>query len=57
MKQKSQISEEEIQKALKKFQEQGGLITKLPDEVSPRNPMVGSKFGMFEAVSDQGSGA
>ena len=51
-KQKIEISVEEIAKALKKFQEKGGLITKLPDEIAPRHAMVGAKWGMFEVVKD-----
>ena len=51
-KQKVEISVEEIAKALKKFQEEGGLITKLPDEITPRQALVGAKWGMFEMVKD-----
>ena len=51
-KQKVVISVEEIAKALKKFQEEGGLITKLPDEITPRQALVGAKWGMFEMVKD-----
>ncbi len=51
-KQKIEISPEEIAKALKKFQEKGGLITKLPDEITPRQALVGAKWGMFEIVKD-----
>ena len=51
-KQKVVISVEEIAKALKKFQEEGGLITKLPDEITPRHALVGAKWGMFEMVKD-----
>lgn len=51
-KQKVEISPEEIAKALKKFKEEGGLITKLPDEITPRHSMVGAKWGMFEMVKD-----
>lgn len=53
-KQKQEISPEEISKALKKFQEKGGLITKLPDEITPRHSMVGGKWAMFETVNEGG---
>ncbi len=52
MKNRKSISEEEIQKALRKFLREGGLIKHLPDEVVPANTMVGSKWGMYELVTD-----
>ncbi len=53
MKKQVRISEEEIQKALQKFQKEGGLINKLPDEVIRRSPYVGGKFAMYEAVIER----
>ncbi len=35
------ISHEEVQRALSKFKEGGGLITQLPDQVAPRRNQVG----------------
>ena len=55
MKKKSEISQEEIQKALKKFQNQGGLISKLPDQIAPRSNMVGGRWAMYETVSERQS--
>lgn len=54
MKKKVEISPEEVQQALKKFQEKGGLIKKLPDQVAIRSNMVGSKWAMFELVGEKG---
>ena len=56
-KSKVEVTQEEIQRALKKFTEKGGLINKLPDEIAPRNALVGGKWGMFEGVGEPGSGA
>lgn len=57
MKNKQVVTEQEIQKALKKFKEQGGLIKKLPDEIVPNHNMVGAKWSMYEAIQENGSGA
>lgn len=46
------ITEQDVQKALKKFVDKGGLIKKLPDEVVPKSVMVGSRWGMYEQVID-----
>lgn len=56
-KDKKGVSAEEVQQALKIFQKTGGLIRKLPDQVATRSSMVGSKWGMFEQVIDQGVSA
>ena len=52
MSKKVQIREEDIQKALKKFQESGGLIKRLPDQINPNRSLVGAKYGVYEAVED-----
>ena len=44
------VSHEEVQRAIKKFQENGGLITQVPTEGNPRRRLVGSKYASFEAV-------
>ena len=49
---KTKITDEEIQRALKKFEEKGGLIKRLPDQVAPSGNQVGGKFAMFETVGD-----
>lgn len=51
MKRNRSISKEKIQEALKKFKEQGGLIKKLPDEVTPRSCLVGARYAMYENLS------
>ena len=49
---KKTITEEEVQAALNKFLRTGGLIKRLPDQVVPRNTLVGARWGMYEIVSD-----
>lgn len=55
MKDKKLITEEDVQKALKKFVNDGGLIKQLPDQVTPRNTLVGARWGIYEIVSDTAS--
>ena len=57
MKDNTIITEVEIQQALKKFQERGGLIKQLPDEIVPRHTLVGAKYAVYENVSDEAAGA
>jgi len=45
------ITQVDVQEALRRFKESGGLIRKLPDEISPRNFMVGGKHSAFEVVA------
>lgn len=52
---KAVITEAQIQQALEKFKNQGGLIRKLPDEVVPPHNLVGAKWGMFETIQDSGA--
>ena len=51
MKNKRSITEEDIHRALKKFVNDGGLIKQLPDQVAPRNNLVGARWGVYEIVS------
>ena len=56
MKKKQQlISDMEVQQALQKFKEQGGLIKKLPDEVVPSHNMVGGRWAVYEAIQESGA--
>lgn len=55
MKNKKVITEEDVQKALNKFVKDGGLIRQLPDQVTPRNLLVGARWGVYEVVSDTAS--
>ncbi len=55
-KNQKQITHEEIHKALKTFRERGGLITQLPDQVTPRNGLVGARWSMYETISGTPTG-
>lgn len=46
------ITEFDIRRALKYFLSKGGFIKKLPDEVGPKNVVVGSEYGMFENLTE-----
>ena len=48
---KNSITEEDVQNALKKFIQDGGLIKQLPDQITPRNTLVGARWGTYEIVS------
>lgn len=50
-KKKILISEEDVQRALNKFINGGGLIKQLPDQIAPRNTLVGARWGAYEVVS------
>lgn len=50
MKAKRQITEQEVQQAIRKFLSEGGLIKHLDKEPTPRSSLVGTKFGMYEPV-------
>ena len=47
---KQAVSRADVERAIRKFREQGGLIQRLPDEVVAPRSLVGSKFGMYESV-------
>lgn len=53
--QHSAVTHEDVQAALRKFEEKGGLIKRLPDEVTPRNSLVGSRWAVYESLNDMGS--
>lgn len=44
------VTADDVKEALQKFKEQGGLINQLPDEIIPRNQVVGSKFSQYEVL-------
>ena len=54
---KPTLSHADVQKALQKFKQQGGLIKRLPDQVVLKGALVGGKFGVYESVFDSGTGA
>ena len=50
MKNRTSVSHEEIQSALAKFRKAGGLITRLPNELSPPRKLVGEKWAAYESL-------
>ena len=54
MKEKKGVTEREVQQAIRKFKEQGGLIRKLPDEVTLGHALVGAKYAIYEYGGDTG---
>lgn len=48
-----EITEEEMQAAIRKFLKSGGMIRKLPDQKSVGNRMVGMKRSHAEMEGDQ----
>ena len=53
MKQKSKaanITREDVQRAIKKFKESGGLITKITADENPKRKLVGARYASFEPV-------
>ncbi len=44
-------SSEEIARAVERFQKNGGLIERLPEQKNPERRMVAGKYGGFELVS------
>ena len=49
---RKQITEGDIQAALRRFQAAGGLIKRLPDQGTPRNNGVGHTYGLYESMFD-----
>ena len=52
MKQKTIISEQELNKAIQKFLEQGGMIQKLPEQKAYSSRQVGVKYGAGDVSAD-----
>lgn len=48
---KKQITEKDVQRALKLFRKSGGLIRKLPDQHAPNRAMPAGD-GAYEAMED-----
>ena len=44
------ISHEDVQRALRSFQERGGLIRTLPAQLAPDRLLVGARHGLYEPV-------
>jgi len=45
MKQKTVVTEQELNKAIQKFLDQGGIIEKLPEQKAYSSRQVGLKYG------------
>lgn len=54
---KPTLSHADVQKALLKFKEQGGLIKRLPDQIVLKGALVGGKFAVYESVFDSSAGS
>lgn len=39
-KQQPEVTHEDLQQAIRRFKQRGGLVKKLPDEVAPRSDVV-----------------
>jgi hypothetical protein len=48
-KQANTLTHEQLQAAIRKFQEQGGIIKKLPDQKTYTHQMVGMKWASLES--------
>lgn len=47
---RKEITREKLQRAIRGFQERGGLIRRLPDEIAPPTALVGARWGAYEEV-------
>ena len=47
---KEAITRDQVREAIKRFKKNGGLASKLPDQVTPSRNLVGAKFGALETV-------
>jgi hypothetical protein len=56
MKEKKVITQEEVQQAIRKFQERGGLIRRLPDEIVTAQALVGARYSVYEYAGDMAVG-
>jgi hypothetical protein len=56
-KSKQAVSRADVDRAIRKFREQGGLIQRLPDELVAPRSLVGSKFGMYESAMEVTQGS
>ena len=46
------ISHEQVQEALKQFHAKGGLLKRLPDQITPVRQLVGGKWASLESLID-----
>lgn len=52
-KKEANITEEEVQAAIKKFLQSGGIINKLPDQKTVSARLVGKRWGSTEMGGDR----
>ncbi|MBI4083870.1 MAG: hypothetical protein HY423_14795 [Candidatus Lambdaproteobacteria bacterium] len=51
MKSKPKIpTSDDVREALERFRARGGLIKRLPSEVTPAHLLVGAKYGVYEPI-------
>lgn len=48
MNRQHRVTEQDIQRALRKFRQAGRLIRRLPEQVAPRSRLVGAKYAAYE---------
>ncbi len=46
------ITHDQVKEALKRFQQDGGLLKRLPDQVTPVRQLVGGKWASLESLID-----
>ncbi len=56
-KESEKITEEEVKEAIKRFEENGGLIRQLPEEPTPRLNLVGKKYAVYERFPMENNGS
>lgn len=47
---RTEISHADVRDAIRRFQERGGLIKKLPAQPNPARNLVGAKWAIYETV-------
>jgi hypothetical protein len=46
------ITHDQVQEALKRFSAKGGLLKRLPDQVTPVRQLVGGRWASLESLID-----
>lgn len=49
------ITEQDIQRALRRFNQLGRMIRRLPEQVAPQSRLVGARYGAFENPASNGT--
>jgi len=55
MKHPPSITEQDIQRELRRFKELGRQIRRLPEQVTPQSSLVGVRHGAFENLAGNGT--